>query len=101
MECNYHTHMKGVGQTETDDSHVLIGHCSSELPLAYYLMHHLLGSIINANDNTGLPPNVKEVVLEQWFEHPYSNTARVSKKLLYVSAQFLPADTELLSSYDA
>jgi hypothetical protein len=101
----YHTHMKGVGQAETEDTHVLIGHCTEELPLYYYLVNHFMGSLINANKNTGLAVNVKEVVLEVNFTHPYHHHARVSKLLLYTALppaqeRELPVDTELLSSYD-
>ncbi len=60
----YHTHIKGIGLNDTEDNHCLIGHCTHELPLFYYLYHHLLGSFINSNYNTDLEVNVKEVVLE-------------------------------------
>eukprot|EP00961_Rhodomonas_salina_P120893 1627040-Rhodomonas_salina.1 len=56
--------------------------------------------MINANTGTGLLANVKEITLEQHYCHPYSSLARVSKKLLYVSAIHLDANTELLSTYD-
>ena len=101
LHVGYHTHMKGIGQAETDDCHVLIGHCTAELPLYYFLLHHFLGSFINANKGTGLKPNVREVHQERPFTHPYDkDLGRVSKHLLVVAAVALPANTELLGTYD-
>ena len=101
LHVGYHTHMKGIGQAETDDCHVLIGHCTAELPLYYFLLHHFLGSFINANKGTGLKPNVREVHQELPFTHPYDkDLGRVSKHLLVVANVALPANTELLGTYD-
>lgn len=100
LRRGFHTHMKGIGMAETADCHVLIGHCTARLPLWYFIIHHLMGSFINANKNTGLQPNVREEVLEIPYRHPYSDEARVSKHLLYVAATDLPAKTELLSTYN-
>lgn len=102
LHVGYHTHMKGIGQAETDDCHVLIGHCTAELPLYYFLLHHFLGSFINANKGTGLKPNVREVHQERQFTHQYDkDLGRVSKHLLVVANVALPANTELLGTYDA
>lgn len=98
----WHSHMKGIGMASSEDTHVLIGHCTEDMQLFYFLVNHFMGSFINTNKNTGLKPNVKEVVLDQHFIHPPPNKdhAHVSKMLLYLTAIFVCADTELLSSYD-
>ena len=84
----------------TEDQHALIGHCTDEFTLFYYLKNHLLGSFINSNYRTDMAVNVKEVVLEWPYTHPYHSDARVSSSQMYATLRESKPGMECITTYD-